>query len=78
MCPRVSVTPACSRNVSATYTTPFSSRQNATGLASSGSAANSSTFSPSGTRKRRTARIASSEAGEIFGAYAGAVLPVAS
>ena len=43
--------------------------QKATGLASSGSAANSSTSSPLGTRNDRIARFASSDAAEIFGAY---------
>jgi hypothetical protein len=42
--------------------------ENATGLARSGSAANSSTTSPAGTRNDRIARFASSEAGAILGA----------
>ena len=47
---RLSVTPAWRRKVSATKNRPFSSMQNATGLASSGSAANSSTFRPGARR----------------------------
>ena len=46
MCPRVSVTPWSKRVVSATYARPFSSKQNATGLAIRGAAAHTSAFNP--------------------------------
>ena len=51
--------PPPTRCVSATKIRPRSSKQNATGLANSGSAANSSTFSPFGTFIREIARSAS-------------------
>ena len=52
---RLSVTPSLMPERLGDVERPFSSRQNATGLASNGSAANSSTLKPLGTRKERMA-----------------------
>ncbi|HWE35094.1 MAG TPA: hypothetical protein VG406_00870, partial [Isosphaeraceae bacterium] len=69
MCPRVSVTPWCRRNVSATNRRPCSSKPKATGFATSGSAAYSSSLSPEGTRTDLIARSGSAEAATTGGLY---------
>ena len=67
MWPRVSVTPAPMAERLGDVEPPFSSMQKATGLASSGSAANSSIFNPAGTRKVRMAFSAWSDAAATTG-----------
>ena len=66
---RLSGTPAWWRNVSQTKNRPRSSMQKATGLASSGSAANRLTLVPGATLNSLAAWDASGEAGATSGLY---------
>ncbi|MFM9194557.1 MAG: PVC-type heme-binding CxxCH protein, partial [Planctomycetia bacterium] len=69
--PVLSPTPLCARKASQTNTRPRSSIEKATGLATSGSAANGSTVNPAGRPNPAAALAASSEAAAIVGSRGG-------